>query len=70
MLKNKFWLENLKSMIAMGFVGLILFLIVYFKFIKEDNRYQNSYNPYMVSGNMQMGTQSHTDKEEKESKEQ
>jgi len=34
-LKNKFWLENLKSMIAMGAVGLILLMVIYFNFIKE-----------------------------------
>jgi len=58
-LKNKFWLENLKSMIAMGFVGLILLLIIYFKFIKEDNPYPPGYNPYMAQGNMHMGVQTH-----------
>lgn len=35
-LKNKFWLENLKSMIAMGVVGFILLFLIYWKFIKED----------------------------------
>ena len=29
-LKNKFWMENLKSMIMMGVVGLILLGLVYF----------------------------------------
>ncbi|TRY68690.1 hypothetical protein TCAL_10758 [Tigriopus californicus] len=32
-LKNKFWLENLKSMIAMGIIGLILLAIIYYKFL-------------------------------------
>ena len=31
-LKNKFWLENLKSMIAMGVFGLLLLGIIYWKF--------------------------------------
>merc|ERR1719367_71122 len=31
-LKNKFWLENLKSMIAMGVVGLLLLGIIYWQF--------------------------------------
>ena len=31
-LKNKFWLENLKSMIAMGVVGVILLGLIYWKF--------------------------------------
>ena len=35
-LKNKFWLQNLKSMIAMGVVGFILLLLVYWKFFASD----------------------------------
>ncbi|XP_059080957.1 neuronal synaptobrevin-like [Tigriopus californicus] len=35
-LKNKFWLQNLKSMIMMGAVGLILLLLVYWKFFASD----------------------------------
>ncbi|XP_040583501.1 vesicle-associated membrane protein 1 isoform X1 [Lepeophtheirus salmonis] len=31
-MKNKFWLENLKSMIAMGVVGVILLGLLYWKF--------------------------------------
>ena len=31
-LKNKFWLENLKSMIAMGVVALIVLGLLYWKF--------------------------------------
>jgi len=31
-LKNKFWLENLKSMIAMGVVGVIVLGLLYWKF--------------------------------------
>ena len=31
-LKNKFWLENLKSMIAMGVVAVILLGMLYWKF--------------------------------------
>ena len=31
-LKNKFWLENLKSMIAMGVVAVILLGLIYWKF--------------------------------------
>jgi vesicle-associated membrane protein 2 len=30
-MKNKFFMENLKSMIMMGVVGLILAAVVYFK---------------------------------------
>merc|ERR550532_2746818 len=33
-LKNKFFMENLKSMIMMGVVGLILLGLVYFMFFK------------------------------------
>ena len=35
-LKNKFWLQNLKSMIMMGAVGLILLLIVYWQFFASS----------------------------------
>merc|ERR1712141_910552 len=31
-LKNKFWLENLKSMIAMGVVAVIVLGLLYWKF--------------------------------------
>lgn len=31
-MKNKFWLENLKSMIAMGVVGVIVLGLIYWKF--------------------------------------
>ena len=34
-MKNKFWLENLKSMIAMGVVGVIVLGLVYWKFFME-----------------------------------
>ena len=37
-LKNKFWLENLKSMIAMGVVGLILVGLVYWKFFAQPQQ--------------------------------
>jgi len=35
-LKNKFFMENLKSMIMMAVVGLILLGLVYFMFFKQD----------------------------------
>ena len=31
-LKNKFWLQNLKSMIAMGVAGVLLLAMIYWKF--------------------------------------
>ncbi len=34
-MKNKFWLENLKSMIAIGVVGVIVLGLVYWKFFME-----------------------------------
>ena len=37
-LKNKFWLQNLKSMIAMGVVGLILLLLIYWKFFATPSQ--------------------------------
>ena len=41
-LKNKFWLENLKSMIAGGVIGLLLLFMIYWNFIREPpNPYAN-----------------------------
>ena len=42
-LKNKFWLENLKSMIAMGVVGVILLGLLYWKFFANDQPQQPMY---------------------------
>ncbi len=42
-LKNKFWLENLKFMIAGGIVGLLLLILLYFKF--SDDHQQQYYGP-------------------------
>lgn len=44
-LKNKFWLQNLKSMIMMGAVGLILLLLVYWKFFASDSAPNYYYPP-------------------------
>ena len=44
-LKNKFWLQNLKSMIAMGVVVLILLLLVYWKFFASDQPQYPYYPP-------------------------
>ena len=38
-LKNKFWLENLKSMIAMGVVALIVLGLLYWKFSSPAPQY-------------------------------
>ncbi len=35
-LKNKFWLENLKSMIAMGVVGVIVLGLIYWNFFHQS----------------------------------
>ena len=37
-MKNKFWLENLKAMIAAGVAGVIVLGLVYWKFFMTDNR--------------------------------
>ena len=37
-LKNKFWMENLKSMIMMGIVAIILLLLIYYMFFASDDR--------------------------------
>ena len=34
-MKNKFWLENLKAMIAMGVVGVIVLGLLYWKFFMD-----------------------------------
>ena len=35
-LKNKFWLENLKSMIAMGVVGALVLGLIYWNFFHQS----------------------------------
>ncbi len=42
-LKNKFWLQNLKSMIMMGVVGLVLLLIIYWQFFAKDQPVQQQF---------------------------
>jgi len=44
-LKNKFWLENLKSMIAMGVVGLLVLGLLYWKFASDAPAQQVVYAP-------------------------
>ena len=45
-LKNKFWLQNLKSMIMMGVIGFILLALVYWKFFAADPQpYYGGYPP-------------------------
>ena len=44
-LKNKFWLENLKSMIAMGVVGLLVLGLLYWKFAAPAPQPQVVYQP-------------------------
>ena len=43
-MKNKFWLENLKSMIAAGVVGLLFLGLLYWKFFATPN-YPPPYYP-------------------------
>jgi len=43
-LKNKFWLQNMKFIIAGGIVGLILLIMLYFKF-SGDNQQPMYYPP-------------------------
>ena len=38
-LKNKFWLQNMKFLIAGGIVGLILLILLYFKFTEPEHSY-------------------------------
>ena len=44
-LKNKFWLENLKSMIAMGVVALLVLGLLYWKFAGDQPQQQVVYAP-------------------------
>lgn len=37
-LKNKFWMENLKSIIMMGIVAIVLLLIIYYMFFASDDQ--------------------------------
>lgn len=44
-LKNKFWLQNMKFLIAGGIVGLILLILLYFKFSEDNHQQQMMYPP-------------------------
>ena len=48
-LKNKFWLQNMKYIIAGAIVGLILLILLYFKFSDDQHppptQYPPNYNP-------------------------
>ena len=45
-MKNKFWLENLKSMIAAGVVGVIVLGLIYWKFfMTPEPAYPYGYPP-------------------------
>jgi len=43
-LKNKFWLQNMKYIVAGAIVGLILLILLYFKFSDDQPHYQQQ--PY------------------------
>ena len=54
-LKNKFWMQNLKFIIAGAIVGLILLILLYFKF-SDDHQpryYQNPNQPTVQGGGAQ-----------------
>ena len=44
-MKNKFWLENLKSMIMMGVVGVIVLGLLYWKFMMPQPNPYAGYPP-------------------------
>jgi vesicle-associated membrane protein 2 len=44
-LKNKFWLQNMKFLIAGGVVGLIVLILLYFKFSEDQQPYYNGPPP-------------------------
>jgi len=46
-MKNKFWLENLKMIIASGIIGVIVLGLIYWKFFMvPDHPPQGAYNQY------------------------
>jgi len=45
-MKNKFWLENLKSIIAGAVIGLIVLGLIYYNFFMKDTHQQGPYGPY------------------------
>ena len=54
-LKNKFWMQNLKFIIAGAIVGLILLILLYFKFSDDHapRYYQNPNQPTVQGGGEQ-----------------
>ena len=45
-LKNKFWMQNMKYIVAGAIVGLILLILLYFKFSDDQHPYpQQPYPP-------------------------
>jgi len=53
-MKNKFWLENLKSIIAGAVIGLIVLGLIYYNFFMKD---QNPYGPPPPGGYYQQQPQ-------------
>ncbi len=39
-LKNKFWLQNMKSMVIMGVVGLVLLFLIYWNVFRSEDQYR------------------------------
>lgn len=44
-MKNKFWMENLKSMIMMGVVGVLVLALLYWKFFMDSGPPPQYYMP-------------------------
>lgn len=49
-MKNKFWMENLKAIIAGSVVGLIVLGLIYWKFFMDDNHYAAPPQGYYPQG--------------------
>jgi len=45
-MKNKFWLENLKMIIASGIIGVIVLGLIYWKFFMVPDHPQGGYGQY------------------------
>merc|ERR1719445_1036357 len=49
-MKNKFWMENLKAIIAGSVVGLIVLGLIHWKFFMDDNHYAAPPQGYYPQG--------------------
>ena len=65
-MKNKFWLENLKAMIAAGVAGVIVLGLVYWKFFMTDNNNSNQQMQMMIGKFLHINSKLHKWKKTKQ----